>query len=75
MVIGSDFTVDASATLLVSPMDREEWHDCIPDLGDDFSNLEELQVIHVQGADRSGRAVVGKLDNQNCCAYKFCDID
>ena len=58
MVIGSDFAVDASATLLVSPADREEWHDSIPDLVDDFSNLEELQVVHVQGTDRSGRAVV-----------------
>ncbi|VAH85207.1 unnamed protein product [Triticum turgidum subsp. durum] len=58
MVIGSDFAVDAGAALLASPADREEWHDCAPDLGDDFSDLEELQVVRVQGADRSGRPVV-----------------
>ena len=78
MVIGFDFAVDTDAELLVSPADCEEWTYCIPDLGDDFSNLEELQVVHVQGTDRSGWVVawvVGKLDNQNCCAYKFRDID
>ena len=58
MVIGSDFAVDAGAALLASPADREEWHDCVPDLDDDFSDLEELQVVRVQGADRSGRPVV-----------------
>lgn len=58
MVIGSDFAVDAGAALLASPADREEWHDCVPDLVDDFSDLEELQVVRVQGADRSGRSVV-----------------
>ncbi|XBJ18347.1 hypothetical protein VPH35_009538 [Triticum aestivum] len=57
-VIGSDFVVDVDAALLASPANREEWHDCIPDLGDDFSDLEELQVVRVQGADRSGRPVV-----------------
>ena len=57
-VIGSDFMVDTSAALLASPADREEWHDCVPDLGDDFSDLEELQVVRVQGSDRSGRPVI-----------------
>ena len=59
VVLGSDFAVDAGAALLTSA-DREEaeWHDCAPDLGDDFSDLEELQVVRVQGADRSGRSVV-----------------
>ena len=47
VVIGSDFAVDAGATLLASPADPEEWHDCVPDVGDDFSNLDELQVVHV----------------------------
>ncbi|VAH86256.1 unnamed protein product [Triticum turgidum subsp. durum] len=57
-VIGSNFAVDAGAALLASPTDREVWHDCVPDLGDDFSDLEELQVVRVQGADRSGRPVI-----------------
>jgi hypothetical protein len=60
VVLGSDFAADASAALLTSPADGEEaeWHDCAPDLGDDFSDLEELQVVRVQGADKSGRSVV-----------------
>jgi hypothetical protein len=60
LVLGSDFAVDAGAALLTSPADREEaeWHDCAPDLGDDFSDLEELQVVRVQGADKPGRSVV-----------------
>jgi hypothetical protein len=60
VVVGSDFAMDAGAALLTSPAYREEteWHDCVPDLGDDFSDLEELQVVRVQGADRSGRSVV-----------------
>ncbi|KAI4987738.1 hypothetical protein ZWY2020_028496 [Hordeum vulgare] len=58
------FAVDAGAALLTSPADREEWHDCVPELADNFSDLEELQVVRVQGADRSDRAVkciVGKF--------------
>ena len=62
MVIGSDFVVDAGAALLAFPANSEEWHDCVPDLDDDFSDLEELQVVHVQGADRSGRPVVRVVD-------------
>ena len=62
VVLGSDFAVDAGAPLLTSYADREEpaaeWHDCAPDLADDFSDLEDLQVVRVQGADRSGRTVV-----------------
>ena len=34
----------------------------VPDLDDDFSDLEELQVVHVQGADRSGQPVVRVVD-------------
>ena len=68
MVIGSDFAVDAGAALLASPVDREEWHDCVPDLGDDFSDLEELQVVRVQGTDRSGRTVVRVVDKFFPCA-------
>ncbi|KAI5007929.1 hypothetical protein ZWY2020_008977 [Hordeum vulgare] len=44
--------------LVTSPADREEWQDCVLELGDDFSDLEELQVVCVQGADRSDRAVI-----------------
>ncbi|EMS47175.1 hypothetical protein TRIUR3_15677 [Triticum urartu] len=58
MVIGSDFAVDAGAALLASPVDRKELHNCVHDLGDDFSDLEELQVVRVQGVDRSDRPVV-----------------
>lgn len=62
VVLGSDFAVDAGAVLL-NPADREEWHDCLPDLsapadGEDFSDLEELQVVRVQGTDRAGRRIV-----------------
>ncbi|KAG8053959.1 hypothetical protein GUJ93_ZPchr0001g29307 [Zizania palustris] len=62
VVLGSDFAVDAGAALL-NPADREEWHDCLPDLsapsdGDDFSDLEDLQVVRVQGTDRAGRRIV-----------------
>ncbi|KAI4980301.1 hypothetical protein ZWY2020_020786, partial [Hordeum vulgare] len=52
------FAVDAGAALVTSPTDREEWQDCVLELGDDFSDLEELQVLCVQGADRSDRAVI-----------------
>ncbi|KAI5012875.1 hypothetical protein ZWY2020_025141 [Hordeum vulgare] len=43
------FAVDAGATLVTSPADREEWQGCVPELGDDFSDLEELQVAAVKG--------------------------
>jgi hypothetical protein len=60
LVLGSDFATDAGAALL-TPADRDEWHDCLPDLSDAdacFSDLEELQVVRVQGTDRAGRTVV-----------------
>jgi hypothetical protein len=43
-VLGSDFATDAAAALL-TPADREDWHDCLPDLSapaeaDDFTDLE-----------------------------------
>ncbi|KAI4977023.1 hypothetical protein ZWY2020_050630, partial [Hordeum vulgare] len=52
------FALDAGTALLTSPADREEWHDCVPEFGDNFSDLEELQVVRVQGADRSDRAII-----------------
>jgi hypothetical protein len=61
VVLWSDFAADASAALLTSSSadgEEAEWHDCAPDLADDFSDLEELQVVRVHGADRSGRSVV-----------------
>jgi hypothetical protein len=62
LVLGSDFATDAGAALL-TPADREEWHDCLPDLSEAdadacFSDLEELQVVRVQGTDRAGRNIV-----------------
>nr|CAB3475425.1 unnamed protein product [Digitaria exilis] len=60
LVLGSDFATDAGAALLTHA-DREEWHDCLPDLSEGdacFSDLDELQVVRVQGADRAGRTVV-----------------
>jgi hypothetical protein len=57
VVLGSDFAADAGAALLADG-EEAEWHDCAPDIGDDFSDLEELQVVRVQGADRSGQSVV-----------------
>jgi hypothetical protein len=48
-VLGSDFATNAGAALL-TPADRDEWHDCLPDLSDAdayFSDLEELQVVRV----------------------------
>lgn len=60
LVLGSDFATDAGAALL-TPADREEWHDCLPDLStdaDDFTDLEDLQVLLVQGTDRAGRTIV-----------------
>ncbi|KAK3166484.1 hypothetical protein QOZ80_1AG0046360 [Eleusine coracana subsp. coracana] len=63
LVLGSDFATDAGAALL-TPADRDEWHDCLPDLSasadvaDDFTDLEELQVVRVQGTDRAGRTIV-----------------
>ncbi|KAL5222809.1 hypothetical protein ABZP36_027522 [Zizania latifolia] len=62
VVLGSDFAVDAGAALL-NPADWEDWHDCLPDLssradGDDFSDLEDLQVVRVQGTDSAGRRIV-----------------
>ncbi|KAL6616688.1 hypothetical protein ACP70R_038958 [Stipagrostis hirtigluma subsp. patula] len=61
VVLGSDFATDAGAALLTAA-DREEWHDCLPDLSApadaDFSDLEELQVVRVQGSDRAGRRIV-----------------
>ncbi|KAF8745035.1 hypothetical protein HU200_013483 [Digitaria exilis] len=60
LVLGSDFATDAGAALLTHA-DREDWHDCLPDLSEGdacFSDLEELQVVRVQGVDRAGRTVV-----------------
>jgi hypothetical protein len=59
LVLGSDFATDAGAALLTRA-DRDEWHDCLPDLSDpdDFTDLEELQVLRVQGTDRAGRTIV-----------------
>ncbi|CAO2181757.1 unnamed protein product [Urochloa humidicola] len=60
LVLGSDFATDAGAALL-TPADRDEWHDCLPDLSEAdacFSDLEELQVVRVQGTDRAGRTIV-----------------
>lgn len=58
VVLGSDFATDASAALL-TPADREVWHDCLPDLAEaDFSDLEQLQIVRVQGTDRAGRTIV-----------------
>ena len=59
-VVGSDFATDAGAALL-APADREVWHDCLPDLAEAdacFFDLEERQVVRVQGTDRAGRTVV-----------------
>jgi hypothetical protein len=59
LVLGSDFATDAGAALL-TPADRDEWHDCLPDLSepDDFADLEELQVLRFRGTDRAGRTIV-----------------
>ncbi|KAG2594179.1 hypothetical protein PVAP13_5NG366601 [Panicum virgatum] len=62
LVLGSDFATDAGAALLTHA-DREDWHDCLPDLSEAeadacFSDLEELQVVRVQGTDRAGRTIV-----------------
>ena len=60
VVVGSDFATDASAALL-APTDREVWHDCLPDLAETdacFYDLEERQVVRVQGTDRAGRTIV-----------------
>ncbi|PUZ53010.1 hypothetical protein GQ55_5G020200 [Panicum hallii var. hallii] len=84
LVLGSDFATDAGAALL-TPADREEWHDCLPDLSEAdadacFSDLEELQVVRVQGTDRAGRnivRVVGKffpapvIDGERLKKYVF----
>ncbi|XP_066307941.1 uncharacterized protein [Miscanthus floridulus] len=60
VVVGSDFATDAGAALL-APTDREVWHDCLPDLAETdacFYDLEERQVVRVQGTDRAGRTIV-----------------
>lgn len=60
VVLGSDFATDAGAALL-TPADRDVWHDCLPDLSEvdsNFSDLEQLQVVRVQGTDRAGRTIV-----------------
>uniref|UniRef100_J3L7T5 CRAL-TRIO domain-containing protein n=1 Tax=Oryza brachyantha TaxID=4533 RepID=J3L7T5_ORYBR len=77
VVLGSDFAVDAGAALL-NPADREEWHDCLPDLsapadGDDFSDLEDLQVVRVHGTDRAGRRIV-RVVGRFFPVPHFCDI-
>jgi hypothetical protein len=64
---GSDFSVvvvgsDAGAgAALLAPSDRHSWHDCLPSLAEAdacFSDLEERQVVRVQGTDRARRTIV-----------------
>ncbi|KAH9298674.1 hypothetical protein KI387_030356, partial [Taxus chinensis] len=72
-VVASDITVDAHAFGIgnggneeIQEEENEEWHDCDPLLPghDDFSDLEQLQVLELQGKDKAGRRIlkiVGKF--------------
>jgi hypothetical protein len=55
VVVGSD--AGAGAALLV-PSDRHSWHDCLAEADACFSDLEERQVVRVQGTDRARRTIV-----------------
>lgn len=69
-VVASDITVDAYAFGIGNPQqqqeEEEEWHECDSALviDDDFSDLEQLCVLEVQGKDKAGRRIlriVGKF--------------
>ncbi|XP_068660221.1 uncharacterized protein [Aristolochia californica] len=66
LVLASDLGVDGRS-LLQAADQREVWHDCpstfLPDDGEDFSDLDALQLLRVEGSDKSGNRilrVVGK---------------
>lgn len=62
LVLASDLGVDGRS--LLSPSDRraaaaddgdEEWHDCQED---DFTDLEHLQILRLQGSDKQGHRIL-----------------
>ncbi|GLJ11765.1 hypothetical protein SUGI_0176410 [Cryptomeria japonica] len=73
-VVASDITVDAHAFGIGNNENKdeeEEWHDCdasltslMPDGDEDFSDLDQLQILELQGKDKAGRkilTIVGKF--------------
>lgn len=62
LVVASDLGIDGRS--LLSPSDRlaaaddggdEEWHDC---QDDDFTDLETLQILRLQGSDKRGHRIL-----------------
>lgn len=62
VVLASDFAVDARPFLFHDEEQQEEesWHDCSQYLSpdEDFSDLEQLQFITLQGSDKSGARIL-----------------
>ncbi|KAM7257890.1 hypothetical protein ACFE04_013631 [Oxalis oulophora] len=68
MVLASDLGIDARPFLLNDNREEEQqeednWHDCVQDDDEDFSDLQLLQFFHLQGSDKHGNRIfriVGK---------------
>lgn len=77
-VVASDLTVEAHAYGIgkhnndIQEEENEEWHECdsalspllVMDDDDDFSDLDQLQILELQGKDKAGRRIlriVGKF--------------
>uniref|UniRef100_A0A0D6R7S5 CRAL-TRIO domain-containing protein n=1 Tax=Araucaria cunninghamii TaxID=56994 RepID=A0A0D6R7S5_ARACU len=70
-VVASDITVDAHAFGIGNSLQEdekeedEEWHECdsalsplLAEDNDDFSDLEQLRVLELQGKDKAGRRIL-----------------
>lgn len=63
VVLASDFAVDARPFLFhdaEQQQEEENWHDCSQYLSpdEDFSDLEQLQFITLQGSDKGGARIL-----------------
>lgn len=57
LVLGSDLTVDARSFLEpLIPEEHEVWHECLEE--EDFSDIEQLQTVRIEGTDRHGNRII-----------------
>jgi hypothetical protein len=80
VVLASDLAVDARPFLFhqeqQQQQEEENWHDCSQYLSpdEDFSDLEQLQFITLQGSDKNGSPIiriVGKYYPGNSLSFFF----